>query len=50
MCMKIVIWKAPRCLRGLLRRTDVPKLTLLPAGCRHKRSTELLASKAKNRG
>ncbi len=33
-------------LRGLLRRTDVPKLTLLPAGCRHKRSTELLASKA----
>ena len=20
MCMKIVIWKAPRCLRGLLRR------------------------------
>ena len=21
MCMKIVIWKAPRCLRGLLRRS-----------------------------
>lgn len=31
-------------LKGLLLRTDVPKLTLLPAGRRHRRSTELLAS------
>jgi exopolysaccharide/PEP-CTERM locus tyrosine autokinase len=31
-------------LRDLLWRTDVPKLTLLPAGRRHRRSTELLAS------
>jgi exopolysaccharide/PEP-CTERM locus tyrosine autokinase len=28
----------------LLLRTDIPKLTVLPAGNRHKRSTELLAS------
>jgi protein-tyrosine kinase len=33
-------------LRSLLLRTDVPKLTLLPAGRRHRRSTELLASNA----
>jgi len=26
MCMKIVIWKAPRCLRGLLRRMFEPIL------------------------
>ena len=31
-------------LKDLLLRTDVPKLTLLPAGRRHRRSTELLAS------
>lgn len=31
-------------LKDLLWRTDVPKLTLLPAGRRHRRSTELLAS------
>ena len=31
-------------LRDLLLRTDVPKLTVLPAGRRHRRSTELLAS------
>lgn len=31
-------------LRDLLIPTDVPKLTVLPAGRRHKRSTELLAS------
>lgn len=31
-------------LSGLLLRTDIPKLTVLPAGSRHKRSTELLAS------
>lgn len=31
-------------LKDLLVRTDVPKLTLLPAGRRHRRSTELLAS------
>jgi protein-tyrosine kinase len=31
-------------LAGLLLRTDIPKLTVLPAGRRHKRSTELLAS------
>jgi exopolysaccharide/PEP-CTERM locus tyrosine autokinase len=33
-------------LRNLLLRTDVPKLTVLPAGRRHRRSTELLASNA----
>lgn len=33
-------------LRNLLRHTDVPKLTVLPAGRRHRRSTELLASNA----
>jgi exopolysaccharide/PEP-CTERM locus tyrosine autokinase len=34
-----------RCgLSGLLLRTDIPKLTVLPAGTRHRRSTELLAS------
>lgn len=33
-------------LKSLLWRTDVPKLTLLPAGRRHRRSTELLASNA----
>ena len=33
-------------LKGLLRRTDVPKLTVLSAGRRHRRSTELLASNA----
>jgi exopolysaccharide/PEP-CTERM locus tyrosine autokinase len=33
-------------LKDLLLRTDVPKLTLLPAGRRHRRSTELLASNA----
>jgi receptor protein-tyrosine kinase len=33
-------------LRDLLLRTDVPKLTVLPAGRRHRRSTELLASNA----
>jgi exopolysaccharide/PEP-CTERM locus tyrosine autokinase len=33
-------------LRSLLLRTDVPKLTLLAAGRRHRRSTELLASNA----
>ena len=33
-------------LKNLLLRTDVPKLTLLPAGRRHRRSTELLASNA----
>jgi exopolysaccharide/PEP-CTERM locus tyrosine autokinase len=31
-------------LKGLLLRTDVPKLSILPAGHRHRRSTELLAS------
>ncbi len=31
-------------LADLLIRTDIPKLTVLPAGERHKRSTELLAS------
>jgi len=31
-------------LSSLLLRTDIPKLTVLPAGMRHKRSTELLAS------
>jgi len=31
-------------LKDLLLRTDVPKLTILPAGRRHRRSTELLAS------
>jgi len=31
-------------LSSLLLRTDIPKLTVLPAGTRHKRSTELLAS------
>lgn len=31
-------------LKSLLLRTNVPKLTLLPAGLRHRRSTELLAS------
>jgi receptor protein-tyrosine kinase len=31
-------------LKQLLMRTNVPKLTLLPAGLRHRRSTELLAS------
>jgi exopolysaccharide/PEP-CTERM locus tyrosine autokinase len=31
-------------LRGLLLHTDVPKLSVLPAGHRHRRSTELLAS------
>ncbi len=31
-------------LKSLLLRTDVPKLTILPAGHRHRRSTELLAS------
>jgi exopolysaccharide/PEP-CTERM locus tyrosine autokinase len=33
-------------LKDLLRRTDVPKLTVLSAGRRHRRSTELLASNA----
>ena len=33
-----------RDLTYLLQRTDIPKLTVLPAGSRHKRSTELLAS------
>ncbi|GEM_PF-576883 len=33
-----------RDLAYLLLRTDIPKLTVLPAGSRHKRSTELLAS------
>jgi Mrp family chromosome partitioning ATPase len=33
-------------LRNILLRTDVPKLTVLSAGHRHRRSTELLASKA----
>lgn len=31
-------------MQELLLRTDIPKLTVLPAGERHKRSTELLAS------
>lgn len=31
-------------LSKLLLRTDIPKLTVLPAGQKHKRSTELLAS------
>jgi protein-tyrosine kinase len=31
-------------LADLLVRTDIPKLTVLPAGQQHKRSTELLAS------
>ncbi len=31
-------------LKGLLLKTDVPKLSVLPAGHRHRRSTELLAS------
>jgi exopolysaccharide/PEP-CTERM locus tyrosine autokinase len=31
-------------LKGLLLKTDVPKLSILPAGHRHRRSTELLAS------
>lgn len=31
-------------LSGMLLRTDIPKLTVLPAGQKHKRSTELLAS------
>jgi protein-tyrosine kinase len=31
-------------LKDLLLHTDVPKLTVLPAGRRHRRSTELLAS------
>jgi protein-tyrosine kinase len=30
---------------SLLKRTDIPKLTVLPAGSSHSRSTELLASK-----
>ena len=33
-----------RDLKDLLLKTDVPKLTLLPAGRQHRRSTELLAS------
>jgi exopolysaccharide/PEP-CTERM locus tyrosine autokinase len=33
-------------LKELLLHTDVPKLTVLPAGRRHRRSTELLASNA----
>jgi len=33
-----------RDLKDLLLKTDVPKLTLLPAGRLHRRSTELLAS------
>ena len=31
-------------LPDVLLRTDIPKLTLLPSGCRHVHSTELLAS------
>jgi Mrp family chromosome partitioning ATPase len=31
-------------LSEMLLRTDIPKLTVLPAGQKHKRSTELLAS------
>ena len=31
-------------LRDLLIKTDIPKMSILPAGRRHKRSTELLAS------
>lgn len=36
-------------LRSLLLRTDIPKLTVLPAGRRHRRSTELLASNTMRR-
>ena len=31
-------------LRDLLIKTDIPKFSVLPAGRRHRRSTELLAS------
>lgn len=36
-------------LRDLLLHTDIPKLTVLPAGRRHRRSTELLASNSMRR-
>ena len=36
-------------LRGVLLRTDVEKLSILPAGTQHARATELLASDAMNR-
>jgi protein-tyrosine kinase len=36
-------------LADLLLRTDIPKLTVLPAGQRHRRSTELLASQRMRR-
>ena len=36
-------------LRGVLLKTDVEKLTILPAGTQHPRATELLASEAMNR-
>ena len=36
-------------LRGVLVKTDVEKLTILPAGTQHPRATELLASEAMNR-
>jgi exopolysaccharide/PEP-CTERM locus tyrosine autokinase len=36
-------------LKHLLVRTDVPKLTILPAGRRHHRSTELLSSNTMQR-
>jgi receptor protein-tyrosine kinase len=36
-------------LDQMLLRTDIPKLTVLPAGQKHKRSTELLASGAMRR-
>jgi exopolysaccharide/PEP-CTERM locus tyrosine autokinase len=38
-----------RDLSRLLLRTDIPNLTILPAGRRHKRSTELLAGRAMKR-
>jgi receptor protein-tyrosine kinase len=36
-------------LRGVLLKTDVEKLSILPAGTQHARATELLASDAMNR-
>ena len=36
-------------LRGVLLKTNVEKLTVLPAGTPHPRATELLASDAMNR-
>jgi protein-tyrosine kinase len=36
-------------LRGVLLKTDVEKLSILPSGTQHARATELLASEAMNR-